>query len=91
MVVIDQKASGTTLFERLESLSKSGTIPKRISDVGHKLRKLRNVGAHAELGELTPEEVPILDHLCRAVLEYVYSLPALVDNAEKCLQDLQSK
>ena len=91
MVALDQNAPGFTLFERLKSLSESGSIPRRIAEVGHNLRKLRNIGAHAELGELTPEEVPILDQLCRAVLEYVYSLPALVADAERRLQDLQGK
>jgi len=90
MVAIEQEAEGSTLFERLESLSKKGAIPKRIVDVGHNLRKLRNVGAHPGLGELTPEEVPVLDKLCRAILEYVYSLPALVSDADQCIDKIKS-
>jgi len=38
-----------------------------------------NIGAHASLGELSPTEIPFLDDLCRAILEYVYSGPQLIE------------
>jgi hypothetical protein len=46
------------------------------------LRQFRNVGAHAELGELTKEEAPILENLTRAILEYVSSAPLLIAQAD---------
>lgn len=60
-----------------------GEIPKKLIGVSKSLRILRNIGAHATLGELTTDEIPILDNLCRAILEYVYSAPFLVEEAEK--------
>ena len=55
------------------------------------IRKLRNVGAHANLGEITEAELPVLDDLTRAILEYVYSAPLLATEAEERLASLKSK
>jgi hypothetical protein len=77
-VCADRGAKGRTLSERLKDLAKQGAIPGKLADMAHSVRHLRNVGAHADLGEITGEEVPILDDLCRAVLEYVYAAPELL-------------
>lgn len=58
--------------------------------MAHGLRILRNVGAHADLGD-SPAEIPVLDALCSAVLEYVYSAPLLIDSVEKRLVKLTGK
>jgi hypothetical protein len=73
----DRQAQGESLSARLQDLAARGEIPKHLADMAHQIRLLRNVGAHANLGELTDEDVPILDDLIRAVLEYVYSAPVL--------------
>lgn len=82
LVCADRKAEGDTLNQRLEDLAKKGEIPSKLVGVAKGLKNLRNVGAHATLGELTPAELPILDNLCRAILEYVYSAPFLAKEAE---------
>ncbi len=89
-VCIDRKADGDTLYAKLNDLSVKGEIPKKLVDIAHSLRQLRNVGGHADLGELTTGEIPFLDELCRALLEYVYSAPLLLARAEQRLQAIKS-
>jgi hypothetical protein len=91
LIVVDRKAEGKTLHEKLTDLASKGEIPGKLAQVATGLRQLRNVGAHAELGELTTAEVPLLEDLTRAILEYVYSAPLLVSQAEKHLQQLKRK
>jgi hypothetical protein len=91
MVCLDKLATGSTLYERLNSLAERGDIPPQLADMTHQLRQLRNIGAHADLGELTPAEVPVLDSLCRAILEYVYTAPQLVEEVERRLQKLKRR
>jgi len=85
----DRKAMGDTLAKKLLNLSERNEIPGRLADVAKGLRQLRNVGAHADLGELTEAEVPVLDNLTCAILEYVYTAPLLVSDAEECLKRLR--
>lgn len=91
MLCEDRKAVGKDLFNKLKDLTERGEIPRNLLGVADSLRHLRNVGAHASLGELTHDEVPILDDLCRAILEYIYHAPFLVEQAEKRLQHLKDK
>jgi len=55
------------------------------------VQKLRNIGAHADLGNLTKDEIPILSDLCKAILEYVYTAPALTDQVRRRLARLKRK
>ena len=89
VVCDDRNAVGKTLHERLSDLATRHEIPKNLAEMAHKLRQLRNVGAHADLGALTDQEVPVLAALCRAVLEYVYSAPRLVARVEKLVSKLK--
>lgn len=87
----DRQASGDTLDKKLKSLAGNGEIPSKLVDVAAGIRKLRNIGAHANLGELTEAELPVLGDLTRAILEYVYSAPSLAAEAEARLASLKSK
>lgn len=89
LVCIDRSAKGKTLNEGLSDLAARGEIPAKLVAVANGLRNLRNVGAHPMLGELTAAEVPVLDGLCRAILEYVYSAPSLAEQAEERLTHLK--
>ena len=91
LVCDDRKASGDSLAKKIGDLAAKSEIPAKLVDVTHSLRKLRNVGAHAALGELTVEEVPILEDLCRAILEYVYSAPHLAQLAQNRVTALATK
>jgi hypothetical protein len=88
IVCDDRNAIGDTLYKKLEDLGNRGEIPRPLVEMAHSLRQLRNVGAHADLGELTVKEIPFLDDLCRAILEYVYSAPDLVESAKKRLSEI---
>jgi Domain of unknown function (DUF4145) len=83
----DRKATGDTLFQRIADLGARNEIPATIVKVAHGLRKLRNVGAHAAIGSLTAKDVPVVERLARAVLEYVYTAPHLARLAEKAGSD----
>ena len=81
LVCEDRQAKGDSLHKKLQDLSTRGEIPAKLVDVARSLKDLRNVGAHALLGNLTAGEVPMLEDLTRAILEYVYSAPALAEAA----------
>ena len=66
---IPLKTSRKHLFKKLANLAENKEIPEKLIPVADKLRVFRNVGAHVALGELTENEVPILDNLSRAILE----------------------
>ena len=89
LTCIDRSAQGKTLNEGLKDLAARGEIPEKLVAVADGLRNLRNVGAHPILGELTLAEVPVLEGLCRAILEYVYSAPHLAQQAEERLSKLK--
>ncbi len=91
LVCADRNAEGRKLEEKLSDLAAKGEIPSKLVDVAHNLRKFRNVGAHAHLGELTSDEVPIVDGLCRAILEYVYTAPHLAQTAHNALAALTKR
>jgi len=89
-VCLDRKAQGESLSEKLQYLAKQGEIPSRLAEIAHQLRQLRNIGAHADLGDLTEKEIPILSALCNAILEYVYTAPALIDQVKKHFENLKN-
>lgn len=91
MICEDRKAMGKDLYNKLNDLATRGEIPIKLVGVADSLRQLRNFGAHASLGKLTHEEIPILDDLCRAILEYVYNAPYLVEKAAQRLNRLKEK
>ena len=84
----DREATGGNLIDKLKFLAHKGEIPDKLVDVAHNLRKLRNVGTHEVSRGLTHKEIPILDDLIRAILEYIYIAPHLAQRAENRLKDL---
>ncbi len=91
MVCQDRGAKGRFLGQKLDDLAANGEVPQKLVDVAKKLTKLRNVGAHAELGELTPKEAPVVEDLCRALLDYIYTAPHLANRANETLTGLITK
>jgi hypothetical protein len=51
---------------------------------------MRNIGAHAAGVQLSENEVPVIDALCRAILEYVYGAPHLVALAQQTLDKVKA-
>jgi hypothetical protein len=85
MICLDKGAQGRNLFEQLRSLAQTGVIPQQLIDIANGLRNFGNIGAHAAGVQLSDNEVPVIDALCRAILEYVYGAPHLVGVAQETL------
>lgn len=84
-ICTDHKAEGRFLHNRIEHLASSGKLPDPLKEVAHGLKDLRNFGAHGNLGDLDPNDAPLLESLCRALLMYLYTVPALSMDAKKRL------
>lgn len=91
LICIDKKADGNNLHQQLEFLAKKNVIPKQLSDMAIQLKNLGNIGAHAGTGDLTEEEIPVLDSLCKAILEYVYTGPLLIQNVASKIERIKRK
>ena len=81
-VCADRDARGDNLFEKLKNLEEKGEIPPKLVRVASQFRRMRNIGAHADLGELSAGEADLLSDLCRALLESIYTVPYLAKLAE---------
>lgn len=88
-ICIDRKAETGTLHTMLMNLEEKGEIPKKLVDVANGLREFGNIGAHFKIEKLSNEEIPLLDSLIKAILEYVYTAPHIATVAEKKLSDLK--
>lgn len=75
-----------SLHQRIEALAKKHNLPTQIVQLSHQLRQLRNIGAHADLGELKRSELTVLENLCRAILEYLYSGPHYLQAAKEAAE-----
>jgi len=87
----DRNSKGNNLYEKLINLSDRNEIPGRLAEMAQGLRKLRNIGAHADLGEIVKDDVPILIALCEAILEYVYRAPSRLKLLQSRIESLKKK
>ena len=85
----DREIKGKNLYEKLEALSKKGEIPENLVKVAHGLRSMRNIGAHKPFEGLSAQEMPLLDDLSKAILEYIYVAPNLAFEAEDRLKEIE--
>ncbi|MBL7812103.1 MAG: DUF4145 domain-containing protein [Bacteroidetes bacterium] len=91
LVCLDRKATSGTLASMLKELSDKNEIPEKLVKVAVGLKDFGNIGAHAGSGNLTEKEIPIVNALCSAILEYVYSAPYLATVAENKLKSIKIK
>lgn len=91
LVCLDRNAKSGTLASMLTELASKNEIPNKLVKVALGLKDFGNIGAHAGSGELTEKEIPIVNALCNAILEYVYSAPHLATIAESKLNAIKSK
>ena len=90
LVCLDKNACGDSLHKRLQDIAQKGIMPEQLASMAHQLRQLRNIGAHADLGELNRSEIPILESLSKAILEYVYSAPTLMASVQEKLTAIKA-
>jgi hypothetical protein len=88
LVCADNAATGRDLAAKLSDLASKGKIPGPLAAIAHNARNFGNIGAHASLGDLRQSEARLLDELCVAVLEHVYTAPLLVTKAQAALERL---
>ena len=91
LVCLDRNAGVGTLAVMLKELADKNEIPEKLVKVAKGLKDFGNIGAHAGSGELTEKEIPIVNALSSAILEYVYSAPYLATIAEKKLTTIKTK
>lgn len=91
LVCLDRNATSGTLAAMLKELAGKKEIPDKLVKVASGLKDFGNIGAHAGSGELTEKEIPIVNALCSAILEYVYSAPHLATIAENKLNTIKTK
>jgi hypothetical protein len=87
----DRGAKGKNLKECIEDLASKSVIPQQLADMADYLREFRNIGGHYERGDLTEAEVPYLEAISAALLEYVYGAPNLLQQVKVRLQELEEK
>jgi hypothetical protein len=91
LVCADRGANGRYLNKQLDDLAERGEVPKQLAEMAHRLRTFGNIGAHAAIGELRDEEIPVLEKLCEAFLQYVYYGPHLLEEADQRLKALKAR
>lgn len=91
LVCLDRKATGDTLAKMLADLANKNEIPIKLVDVARGLKNFGNIGAHAGIGDLSEKEIPIVNALTKAILEYIYSAPYLATLAESKLNEIKTK
>lgn len=89
-VCIDKQAKQGTLHTMLEDLANKNEIPEKLVKVAKGLKDFGNIGAHANNGKLDKKQIPILEALAKAILEYIYSAPYLAGLAEKELEKIKA-
>ena len=85
----DREAKGKNLINKLQDLVRKGDLSERLSDIVHGIRKLGNVGAYYD-NDLTPAEASLLNDLCKALLEYVYTAPELIEQGRLSLKRIEN-
>jgi hypothetical protein len=72
----EEGATGKDLFSKLDDLVAKGRMPQQLADVAHQLREVGNLGAHDDEVEVDAKDVPLIEDLAEAILEYLYRAPA---------------
>jgi hypothetical protein len=84
-----EQAKGKDLFAKLDDLASKERIPAMLAEIGHELRELGNLAAHDDGIEVAPEDVPVIEDLADAVLEYLYRAPAKLTAVQEAIAQRQ--
>jgi hypothetical protein len=72
----EEGADGKALFGKLDDLARKNRTPEMLAEAAHQLRRLGNLGGHDEDVAVVAEDVPMIEDLADAILEYLYRAPA---------------
>lgn len=84
-ICINRNVAEGKLFDMLEELEQNGEIPRKLVAVAKNIRIFGNVAAHQSNGKILKKEISLATDLMNALLEYIYSAPYLVNQAERKL------
>lgn len=81
----DKGAEGRDLFSKLRDLVSKGVFPGYFGEMTDLLRKVGNVGAHADTNDVDLWDAELIDDFFRLVIEYVYVAPSKVERLKQRL------
>jgi hypothetical protein len=80
-----QGATGGSLYQQLDSLLKSASIPPLLADIAHLGRQLGNLGAHFGKEQANDADIGIMLDFLETILEYLYVIPVKVASVKSRL------
>lgn len=88
-ICADNGCSHDKMVDNINELAVKDVIPKQLAEMAHKLRVIRNHGAHGGSTDLSEAEVPVVEAILHAIVEYIYSAPELLKTAEQLVKKLK--
>ena len=85
IVCNDKDATGRSLAEKIEDLSRKGVLPKELKNASKITKSFGNLGAHGEEITISVRELEELIKFVEYILEYLYILPRKIEELEKKL------
>ncbi len=89
-ICLENGCSKGTMNESIDALATANIIPKQLASLAHKLRIIRNFGAHGGITNLTANEVPVVEAILKAIVEYIYFAPELLAKAAELVKRLKT-
>lgn len=79
----DHGATGRTLFDKLRALVSNKIFPGHFAEMTDLIRRVGNLGAHANDNEVDFWDAELLDEFFRIVVEYVYVTPSRIQRLKQ--------
>lgn len=73
------------MWNKIEDLSKKGILPPELGNASILTKNYGNVGAHGGDVNIPPYEIETINNFVRYIIEYLYIMPAKIDEAQKTL------
>jgi len=89
MVAVEEGVQGHRLVDQLRALADSGRIPPTLAEMADQLRQIRNLGAHAQAGDVSEADVSVIADFADAIIEYLYRAPAKIAAVRTRLEQQQ--
>ena len=87
MMCKDKGANRRNLYEKLKYLSCEGVLPPIIDKMADILKNWGNMAAHADSQKFAPDLVNSMVDFTETILEYVYVLPAKLDEIQTIISE----